>query len=155
MNKNFKANMLIALTDWIEAFGQAPHVYVDASKGCPAGLEGYVKDGILVLNLSTNACRNMSFGETEVSFDARFGGAARHVVINYDWIKGVYNPFAGIIHPLDLVVAYFANDDIGVVQMNTSITNPSANVVAQATETTPMEQNHLPRPTGGHLKVVK
>ena len=66
--------LLRALIDWIVDSGQTPYVLVDAAIPGVVVPPEHVKDGRIVLNLSSAAVRGLEIGRHAVSCDGRFGG---------------------------------------------------------------------------------
>jgi stringent starvation protein B len=82
--------MLRAMHEWISDCGYTPHVIVDALQ---AGVEvpsAYVKEGKIVLNLSTTATQRLQLKNDGVQFDARFAGIVHHVNVPMQAILGIY-----------------------------------------------------------------
>lgn len=72
--------ILRALYDWLLDNNLTPHLVVDATlPGVQVPWE-FVSDGQIVLNIAPQAVGNLSLGDDEVRFNARFGGRP-HVVI--------------------------------------------------------------------------
>jgi stringent starvation protein B len=76
--------------DWISDCGHTPHVIVDATSQGAAVPKAYVKDGKIVLNLSTAATQRLKLGNDEVEFDARFAGVIHHVRFPVSAVLGIY-----------------------------------------------------------------
>jgi stringent starvation protein B len=82
--------LLRAMHEWISDSGHTPHVIVDALR---AGVEvplAYVKDGKIVLNLSTSATQRLQLKNDWIQFDARFAGVIHHVHVPMQAVLGVY-----------------------------------------------------------------
>jgi stringent starvation protein B len=82
--------LLRAMHEWISDSGHTPHVIVDALR---AGVEvplAYVKDGKIVLNLSTSATQRLQLKNDWIQFDARFAGVVHHVHVPMQAVLGVY-----------------------------------------------------------------
>jgi stringent starvation protein B len=82
--------LLRAMHEWISDSGHTPHVIVDATQ---AGVEvpaAYVKDGKIVLNLSTSATQRLQLKNEAVQFDARFAGVIHHVRVPIQAVLGIY-----------------------------------------------------------------
>lgn len=82
--------LLRAMHEWISDSGYTPHVIVDALQ---AGVEvpaAYVKEGKIVLNLSTSATQRLQLKNDGVQFDARFAGIVHHVKVPMQAILGIY-----------------------------------------------------------------
>ncbi|HEX4023782.1 MAG TPA: ClpXP protease specificity-enhancing factor [Steroidobacteraceae bacterium] len=82
--------LLRAMHEWIGDSGHTPHVIVDATQ---AGVEvpaAYVKDGKIVLNLSTTATQRLQLKNDAIQFDARFAGVVHHVRVPIQAVLGIY-----------------------------------------------------------------
>jgi len=95
--------LLRALHQWMIDNSQTPHLVVDAAYPGIAVPEGHVQDGRITLNLSYSATSNLAMGNDEISFDARFGGAARRVFIPMPAVLGIYarESGEGLVFPPD------------------------------------------------------
>ena len=78
--KSPRSYLLNALYDWILDSNCTPYIVFKADGGGIDVPDGYVEDGRIVLNISPVSVRNLSIGESEVTFDGRFGGRAHRVV---------------------------------------------------------------------------
>jgi stringent starvation protein B len=76
--------------DWIVDNGFTPHVLVNAEYPGIVVPEQFVKDGQIVLNISTTAVRDLNLGNESVSFSARFSGTPMDVIIDPAAIMGIY-----------------------------------------------------------------
>ena len=76
--------------EWITDNNCTPHIVVDA------GIEGvqvprqFVSDGKIVLNISWNATSDLTLGNQEVRFNARFGGNGMVVRVPCEAVLAVY-----------------------------------------------------------------
>ena len=82
--------LLRAMHQWITECGNTPHVIVDAGHEGAEVPRAYVKDGKIVLNLSTGATQRLRLGNEDVEFDARFAGVVHHVRFPVSAVLGVY-----------------------------------------------------------------
>ena len=67
--------LLRALHEWMLDNGLTPQLIVDADNDRVQVPRQYVVDGRIVLNIADSAVRNLSLGNEQVEFHARFGGA--------------------------------------------------------------------------------
>lgn len=67
--------LLRAFYEWIVDNNCTPYLVVDATLPGVRVPPQYVKDGQIVLNVSPGAVGNLSLGNDEVTFNARFGGS--------------------------------------------------------------------------------
>jgi stringent starvation protein B len=81
--------LIRALHDWCTDNGYTPYVavYVDASVQVPME---YVKNNEIVLNVGFEATSGLKLGNQTIEFKARFGGAARDIVVPVDHVVAIY-----------------------------------------------------------------
>ena len=81
--------LIRALHDWCTDNGFTPYVavYVDASVQVPTE---YVKNNEIVLNVGFEATTALKLGNEFIEFKARFGGAARDIVVPVDHVVAIY-----------------------------------------------------------------
>ena len=70
--------------------GEPPHVLIDAEKTGVEVTRAYVKDGKVVLNLSSTATQRLVIGNDWIEFEARFAGVVHHVRIPVSTVLGIY-----------------------------------------------------------------
>ncbi len=75
---------------WMADSGHTPHVIVDAERAGPEVPRAYVKEGKIVLNLSSSATQRLKLGNEEVEFEARFAGVVHHVRFPVAAVMGIY-----------------------------------------------------------------
>jgi stringent starvation protein B len=82
--------LLRAMHEWIVDSGHTPHVIVDALRTGVEVPAAYVKDGKIVLNLSTTATQRLQLTNESIEFDARFAGIVHRVRVPMQAVLGVY-----------------------------------------------------------------
>ncbi|MGH8287037.1 MAG: ClpXP protease specificity-enhancing factor [Steroidobacteraceae bacterium] len=82
--------LLRAMHQWVTDCGHTPHVIVDSERPEVDVPRAYVKDGKIVLNLSSTATQRLVIGNEAVDFDARFAGVVHHVHFPVTAVLGVY-----------------------------------------------------------------
>ncbi|HEY4975674.1 MAG TPA: ClpXP protease specificity-enhancing factor [Steroidobacteraceae bacterium] len=82
--------LLRAMHEWIIDSGHTPHVIVDALCNGVEVPAAYVKDGKIVLNLSTTATQRLQLTNDSIEFDARFAGVVHRVHVPMQAVLGVY-----------------------------------------------------------------
>jgi len=82
--------LLRAMHEWIIDSGHTPHVIVDALRTGVEVPSAYVKDGKIVLNLSTTATQRLQLTNDCIEFDARFAGVVHRVHVPMQAVLGVY-----------------------------------------------------------------
>ncbi len=81
--------LIRALHDWCTDNGFTPYVavFVDGSVQVPVE---YVKNNEIVLNVGFEATSGLKLGNEFIEFKARFGGAAREIVVPVDHVIAIY-----------------------------------------------------------------
>lgn len=74
-----RPHLLRATYDWIVENGLTPYLLVDTETDDVVVPLQFVQDGKIVLNVRPEAVQNLSMGNTDVSFNARFGGQPMRV----------------------------------------------------------------------------
>ena len=84
-----KPYLIRALHQWCTDFGFTPFiaVFVDARVEVPME---FVKNDEIVLNLSLEACHQLEIENDWISFQARFGGVPRKIMVPVTHILAVY-----------------------------------------------------------------
>jgi stringent starvation protein B len=82
--------LLRAMYEWMSDSGYTPHLIVDAQQAGVDVPTAYVKDGKIVLNLSSSATNRLQLRNDGVEFDARFSGVVHHIRVPIGAILGVY-----------------------------------------------------------------
>jgi stringent starvation protein B len=82
--------LLRALHQWMIDNNQTPHLVVDAAYAGVVVPGEHVQDGRITLNLSYSATSNLVMGNDAISFDARFGGVGRRVLVPVPAVLGIY-----------------------------------------------------------------
>jgi stringent starvation protein B len=84
-----KPYLIRAIHEWCMDNGFRPFVavVVDATTVVP---REFVRNGEIVLNVSTQATNRLQLGNSFVEFEARFGGVARQVSIPVENISAIY-----------------------------------------------------------------
>lgn len=80
---------LRALYEWCVDSGFTPYVSVrvDAQTRVP---QGFVKDGMIVLNIGPSAVRNLHMDNDWLTFSARFGGVAHTIEVPVGNVLSIY-----------------------------------------------------------------
>jgi stringent starvation protein B len=79
-----------ALYEWILDNGCTPHVVVDALIDGVEVPQEHVKDGQIVLNVSPVAVQDLIIDDHYVSFNGRFAGVSRRVLVPIGAMLGIY-----------------------------------------------------------------
>ncbi len=79
-----------ALWEWCCDNGLTPLIQVQV-EGTEARVPlEFVKEGQIVLNVSTSATRNLTMNNVEIQFNARFNGISREVSVPWGAVIGLY-----------------------------------------------------------------
>ncbi|WAJ71563.1 ClpXP protease specificity-enhancing factor [Catenovulum adriaticum] len=85
-----KPYLVRAIYDWIMENKCTPYLLVDAEfPGVQVPFE-FVKDGQIVLNISSGATGGLMLGDEEIEFNARFGGEPRHLIVPLSAVLFIY-----------------------------------------------------------------
>jgi stringent starvation protein B len=84
-----KPYLIRALHQWCTDFGFTPFiaVFVDARVEVPME---FVKNDEIVLNLSLEACHQLQMENEWISFQARFGGIPRKIIVPVTHVLAIY-----------------------------------------------------------------
>ncbi len=84
-----KPYLIRALHQWCTDFGFTPFiaVFVDARVEVPME---FVKNDEIVLNLSLEACHQLAIENDWISFQARFGGIPRKIMVPVTHVLAIY-----------------------------------------------------------------
>ncbi len=138
-----KPYLVRAICEWCADNGLTPYlaVKVDGHTRVPAA---FVKNGEIVLNVSTTATRRLTIDNDWVQFNARFSGASQEVSVPMSAVTGVYAKETGYGFA-------FARAQEPAVAPSAAAAQEST---APAPEATDAKQDDKPkRPS--HLQVIK
>ena len=82
--------LIHALYDWIIDNECTPYILVNAKVPGVDVPREHIKEGRIILNLSTAAVQDLSIGNEAVDFNGRFAGVARRVYVPITAILGIY-----------------------------------------------------------------
>jgi stringent starvation protein B len=82
--------LLRAFYDWIVDNDLTPHLVVDATISGVQVPQEHIKDGQIVLNVSPTACAKLVISNIDVTFEARFGGIARSLMVPCAAVQAIY-----------------------------------------------------------------
>ena len=89
MNSN-QPYLLRAFYEWIVDNNLTPYLVVDANYPGTQVPDEHVLDGQIILNISPASTGKLKMGNVEVTFDARFGGIPRNLVIPCKAVLAIY-----------------------------------------------------------------
>ncbi|QWD62175.1 ClpXP protease specificity-enhancing factor [Polynucleobacter sp. MWH-UH25E] len=84
-----KPYLIRALHQWCTDFGFTPFIAVFVDSRVEVPME-YVKNNEIVLNLSVEACHQLQLENDWISFQARFGGIPRRIMVPVSHVLAVY-----------------------------------------------------------------
>jgi len=84
-----KPYLIRALHQWCSDNGFAPFMAVFVDSGVEVPME-FVKNDEIVLNLSTEACHQLQIENDYISFQARFGGVPRKILVPITHVLAIY-----------------------------------------------------------------
>jgi stringent starvation protein B len=87
--KSTKPYLIRAIHEWCADQGFTPYLAVKADATTRVPRE-FVKDGEIVLNVGFEATHQLSLGNEEISFQARFGGKAFPVLVPIERVAAIY-----------------------------------------------------------------
>lgn len=102
---------LQAYYDWLMDNELTPHVVVDAYVPGTQVPQQYVKDGQIVLNITSSAVGNLQIGHEYIEFNARFGGVPQQVVLPMAAIIAIYARENGAGTVFEVEDAYQLEDE--------------------------------------------
>ena len=82
--------LIRAYCDWIEDSNLTPHILVDCEKNGVIVPESFVKEGKIVLNISSSATESRLITNNSISFKARFSGRPQKIIIPCESVLTIY-----------------------------------------------------------------
>jgi stringent starvation protein B len=82
--------LIRGLYEWILDNGQTPYLLVNAEHENLVVPRQFVEEGRIVLSIRPEAVQNLGLGNSEVEFDARFGGKPMHVEVPVTAVLAIY-----------------------------------------------------------------
>ena len=84
-----KPYLIRALHQWCADFGFTPFIAVFVDQNVEVPME-FVKKDEIVLNLSVDACHNLQMDNDRISFQARFGGVPKKILVPISHVLAIY-----------------------------------------------------------------
>lgn len=84
-----KPYLVRALHEWCSDNGFTPFIAVFVDGRVEVPME-FVKNDEIVLNLSSEACHQLDLGNEWISFQARFGGVPKRVIVPVTHVLAIY-----------------------------------------------------------------
>jgi len=82
--------LLRAIYEWIVDNGLTPHLLVHAEHDQVMVPHQFVDNGVIVLNVSPSAVRDLHLGNEAIEFNARFAGQPQHVYVPIGAVQAIY-----------------------------------------------------------------
>jgi stringent starvation protein B len=137
--------LIRAMYEWINDNGMTPYLLVDAAFPGVVVPTQAIKDGRIVLNIAARAVTQLSLGDQEIHFLARFGGVSQSVRVPVAAVQAVYAQESGQGMALPEEAAGRA---VSALQKNTQQDDPDG-----PPDATPPGGDSGRR--GAHLRIVK
>lgn len=104
--------LIRALYEWCTDNGFTPYVAVSVDNTVQVPRE-YVKDNEIVLNIGFDATSSLSLGNEFIEFKARFGGAAREILVPISHVIAIYarENGQGMAFPLETISSGATDSD--------------------------------------------
>jgi stringent starvation protein B len=84
-----KPYLIRALHQWCADFSFTPFIAVFVDQSVEVPME-FVKNDEIVLNLSAEACHNLQIENDWISFQARFGGVPKKILVPISHVLAIY-----------------------------------------------------------------
>jgi stringent starvation protein B len=136
-----KPYLIRAICEWCADNGLTPYlaVKVNAQTRVPTA---YVKNGEIVLNISSGATRKLTIDNARVQFTARFNGVSQEVSVPTAAISGIFAKETGYGFAFAVTTDPVASLEAATAPTESSTTSPSPS-------------DDKPRRRPKHLQVVK
>ena len=82
--------LIRAYCDWIEDSSLTPYILVDCEKTGVIVPKGFVKEGKIVLNISSSATEKRQITNSSISFKARFNGKPQKIIVPCEAVLTIY-----------------------------------------------------------------
>ena len=161
--------MIRAWHEWMMDNGLTPYIQVRVDKNVAVPHE-FVKDGEIVLNISTEATGGLLLGNEEIRFQARFSGRVRDIAVPVTHVAAIFareNGQGMVFEESDFAddAAYLESDAIADQSQSPQDTKPATSGLSlvERTGSTPPadkapeadDKPPVPPKGGGGLRVVK
>ena len=152
----FVKHLFWAYRCWCEENTGRAHIVIKEDKVTKTYLKKYIRDGELILNISSTAIRDLRIEETEISFIAKFDGVPKDLVIKYDDIFGFVSPIDGSLLPLNVIPLRFDDGTVGIAVIAKIEQEPCTPIkkTPEPTRTVESDTRSAATETQGNSKVV-
>jgi stringent starvation protein B len=122
-----KPYLIRALHQWCTDFGFTPFLAVFVDERVEVPME-FVKNNEIVLNISADACHQLHIENDWISFQARFGGIPKKVLVPITHVLAIYSREngQGMSFPFDLETNRKVDKELGNSEAPKSKSNPPA-----------------------------
>ena len=87
---SLKPYLIRSIYEWILDNELTPHLLVDADATDAVLPMDFVEDGKIVLNVRPEAIQNLTLGNEEIEFNARFSGKPMHILVPIKGVMAIY-----------------------------------------------------------------
>ena len=147
ISKSTKPYVVRAIWEWCADNGYTAYLAVQVDENTRVPAE-FVKNGEIILNISSDATHKLTIGNDLIQFAARFGGVSRECSVPMAAVRGVFARENG--------EGIFFQNQAGTAPAEQTEREPSATTPSKTPPTTPGS----PAPSGtngrkSHLQIVK
>lgn len=89
ISKSNRPYLVRAIWEWCSDNGYTPYLAVQVDEHTRVPAE-YVRNGEIVLNLSSDATHRLTLGDDTIQFSARFSGVSRECHIPMSAVRGIF-----------------------------------------------------------------
>ena len=87
---SLKPYLIRSIYDWIMDNDLTPYLLVDAENSRAILPEQLVEDGKIILNIRPQAVQELSLGNAEIFFKARFSGKSMNIIVPISAVMAIY-----------------------------------------------------------------
>ncbi len=87
---SLKPYLIRSIYDWIMDNDLTPYLLVDAENSRAIIPEQLVEDGKIILNIRPQAVQELSLGNSEIFFKARFSGQSMNIIVPISAVMAIY-----------------------------------------------------------------
>lgn len=82
--------LIRAIYQWIIDNNATPHLLIDAESESVIVPKEFIQNGKVILNVGPMAVQNLSLGNSDITFTARFNGASRDIYCPTSTVLAIY-----------------------------------------------------------------
>jgi stringent starvation protein B len=87
---SLKPYLIRSIYDWIIDNNMTPHLLIDAEHSDAILPVDFIENGKIVLNIRPEAIQNLSLGNDEIQFNARFSGKPMQIIVPIVAVDAIY-----------------------------------------------------------------